>query len=848
MDPTNSPSKRSYMDSLTEIELSPQKDEESRRYKIRWMNAINDLDELEHPIVCYRIQNGVKPIHTSRLWMDQTLVNLKNRRSGKIDLAWLNDNPIKIAMKIYDQKQRNLDYDYDELLPCKPQMSEECQLNWRVSGEIKREVNKKAPQSVKDNITTSTKIKSEHPQEMVINLCDEFFPGEEVVDWRSTYNYTSNRTNGLDKPEGKAHQELQIKKEVIDNVGTHSVQEVQARTIKEEVVKEVEQVQKLLIKQEVIELSDDSTTELNPRDSQFLSSTGQNEESQSIPGNTTQAHQKAPDPFVHSIITSFSEQETALDLTCSRAGLEISVEGDNRNVSATTAPHPVKDPKVGTSDAFDLRQIITRNLRIAKEESIFSEGVKRKSEQNSLVDHDHKKQKLSVTNPTIKKQTFSKFHNPKLSDEIHYQEGASRACVICYSKIRNMKKHVILQHVTNDWWGVYGDSTCWKCQEFHTFSELGRCQGFFNPDKDTETFLYRSNCFEEFLKEDLQCETEEQLVRLINREGLAKKSISKFSNIEVKFMSILDRDKGHTPKLLYDASKPTRYCEILHWRTMVEIILYQNKFGVISGDKTPILNPVLIDSTSDLLSAYEHNNFTGSFSEYSSSCAETSTIKYVVCDIQKPSHLLDSRLNVILKDDSVKISVGMHPKYAYQYTDKYLDDLKEILKKPKVIAVGTVGMDRTLGSDSIPNQIVVLEKFLELARETEKPVKIYAKGEHSKVMKSLEKFLTNEHVIIYTNFELKYSEALEFLFQFPMGFIGISNRHLNPRNRSYEVAEKVAVSRLALASYSFFGGKDIISDSPDMEHLVVKIAAIKHKSFHDVSRQLRRNMNTIFKL
>ena len=281
---------------------------------------------------------------------------------------------------------------------------------------------------------------------------------------------------------------------------------------------------------------------------------------------------------------------------------------------------------------------------------------------------------------------------------------------------------------------------------------------------------------------------------------------------------------------------------------MVEIIQYQNKFGVISGDKTPVLNPVLIDSTSDLLSAYEHTNFTGIFSEYSSSCAETSTIKYVVCDIQKPSHLVDSRLNVILRDDSVKISVGMHPKYAYQYTDKYLDDIKEILKKPKVIAVGTVGMDRTLGTDSIPNQILVLENFLELARETEKPVKIFARGEHSRIMKSLENSLSNEHVIIYTNFELKYSEALEFLFQFPMGFIGISNRHLNPRNRSYEVAEKVAVSRLALASYSFFGGNDIISDSPDMEHLVVKIAAIKHKPFHDVSRQLRRNMNTIFKL
>ena len=156
-----------------------------------------------------------------------------------------------------------------------------------------------------------------------------------------------------------------------------------------------------------------------------------------------------------------------------------------------------------SDDPFDLRNVITHKLRQAKFDSMRSDGIKSRSEQSSLLDFEHKKQKTQHN--YYPKQSFSRFHKPKVTERVHIQEGASRSCVICSSKIRNMKKHVIMSHVTDDWWGVYGDTTCWKCQEFHTAANLRKCKGFFDLEKDTDTFLYRNKCYEEFLKEDLQC-------------------------------------------------------------------------------------------------------------------------------------------------------------------------------------------------------------------------------------------------------------------------------------------------------------------------------------------------------
>ena len=188
----------------------------------------------------------------------------------------------------------------------------------------------------------------------------------------------------------------------------------------------------------------------------------------------------------------------------------------------------------------------------------------------------------------------------------------------------------------------------------------------------------------------------------------------------------------------------------------------------------------------------------------------------------------------------------MFSNFAHQYSQKYLSDLQNILRLPKVVAIGTIGLDLVRSADTLQQQTYTMNQFLKLAKTTEKVVKIHTRGGHSEVMAALNEHLKDDHKIIYTNFDMKCNEALEFLLKYPHGFIGFSNRQVNPRSDGYEVVEKVLIKRLVLGSYSFFGGTNRISSNIDLEQLVFKIANIKHQPFHDIARQLRRNINTLF--
>ena len=113
------------------------------------------------------------------------------------------------------------------------------------------------------------------------------------------------------------------------------------------------------------------------------------------------------------------------------------------------------------------------------------------------------------------------------------------------------------------------------------------------------------------------------------------------------------------------------------------------------------------------------------------------------------------------------------------------------------MAIHTIRTDRL---HSLVRKIMVINTFFKYSYKHRK-VNIFTRGEHFKIMQALEEHLKENHKINYTNFKMKYSEALEFLF--PMAFIGMSNRHRNSKNSGYEVVEKVARSRMVPASYAF---------------------------------------------
>lgn len=88
--------------------------------------------------------------------------------------------------------------------------------------------------------------------------------------------------------------------------------------------------------------------------------------------------------------------------------------------------------------------------------------------------------------------------------------------------------------------------------------------------------------------------------------------------------------------------------------------------------------------------------------------------------------------------ENIWASVGLHPNdHLHEKFD--LELYRELLKDSKVVAVGEVGLDyyRTGGEENIVKQKDRFIKFLELARETEKPLILHCRDAYADMLEML---------------------------------------------------------------------------------------------------------------
>lgn len=82
---------------------------------------------------------------------------------------------------------------------------------------------------------------------------------------------------------------------------------------------------------------------------------------------------------------------------------------------------------------------------------------------------------------------------------------------------------------------------------------------------------------------------------------------------------------------------------------------------------------------------------------------------------------------------------GIHPENLEGLADDYLDQLTELLKHPKVVALGEIGLDYHWDIEK-PLQQRVFEEQLRLAREMDVPVVIHDREAHGDVMELVRKY------------------------------------------------------------------------------------------------------------
>ena len=426
------------------------------------------------------------------------------------------------------------------------------------------------------------------------------------------------------------------------------------------------------------------------------------------------------------------------------------------------------------------------------------------------------------------------------------QVSASRDCLLCHLKIKDMKKHTILNHVANTWWGAYGPYTCWRCQEYHPGAQIISCDGHYREKEDLQAFLFRNKCLENFLKEDLQCKSDYDLISLIHNNNLCYGSISNFSARESEFMRKIDKSKNLAFKPIYNANNPSRISEMYHWRTLAELIKFSEINGIITGNTVPDDKISLVDSMVNIadpyIKQYHKEDLTSFIFANNPYSGPTSS---VVTDISG-RHLLDTKLiEKLTSDDSIKISVGINPKDVTLCNNQQIIEIEKLVTNFKVVAVGSTGLDYTQTSP-IPTQAAIFVSMLKIAVRTKKPVRVVSKGLHSKTSQILKENLDRYHKIHYTNFELKPSEAVDFLINFPASYVGIPKKFLDSTHPGYKIINRITLKKLIPSSYAFMDNSDPDYMCFDLEGLVTEIGRIKGTDRQSVVRQLRLNIKNLY--
>lgn len=96
----------------------------------------------------------------------------------------------------------------------------------------------------------------------------------------------------------------------------------------------------------------------------------------------------------------------------------------------------------------------------------------------------------------------------------------------------------------------------------------------------------------------------------------------------------------------------------------------------------------------------------------------------ICCQVRKISPILD----IVNKYPQVYCSVGTHPCSAHEELDVTEDEIREIAKHPKVVAIGEVGLDYYHDVSKIKEQKEVFSKYIRLSRELDLPLIIHSRS------------------------------------------------------------------------------------------------------------------------
>jgi len=204
-------------------------------------------------------------------------------------------------------------------------------------------------------------------------------------------------------------------------------------------------------------------------------------------------------------------------------------------------------------------------------------------------------------------------------------------------------------------------------------------------------------------------------------------------------------------------------------------------------------------------------------------------------------------LELAKKYPEVKSCLGIYPIEALKMSNEEIVDEMEFIRinKTNIVGVGEVGIDLKWGKD-LEKQKEIFGKFIDLAKELDKPIIVHSRQAEEEVMNILKEKKAEKVVIHCFNGKIKLvDEAVEkgWLFSIPANICFSENFQ--------KLVEKIPIENLLCETDSPYlhpekGKKN--NEPANVVKSYKKIAEIKELDVGEVEKNLEENFNKIFGL
>jgi TatD DNase family protein len=227
----------------------------------------------------------------------------------------------------------------------------------------------------------------------------------------------------------------------------------------------------------------------------------------------------------------------------------------------------------------------------------------------------------------------------------------------------------------------------------------------------------------------------------------------------------------------------------------------------------------------------------------------------VICDPAKfyPKHNLDKYLDK-LRHSKVFFTIGCHPHFSSNYSDKVGELIKSSLKLDKVVAIGECGLDISQKNRvSYDIQERAFKAQLVIARETKAAIVIHCRDTEEKAYNLLTKYLDSTHKIHLHCFCGSWHMAEKFLDTFPnlcLGVTGLITHNYVTNVR--ETIQNIPLNRILLETDSpFFVPKDFpynikVAHPGFVFATAESVARLKNVTVNEVLDFNRKNIKKVY--